>query len=353
LAQRTEGEALCTPGVVRVSIEDQAAVSRGRKWTSRPYDMRGGPPYAWRMFAGIQRAWNDPSPTVARLMLFAAGTFWSLGGFFIKEIDTNAISIVFFRCLFSAIFVAAFVRGRTRPKLFDGGVSIALFALLLVTYVGSTKETTAANAIFLQYTAPIYIAVLGPVLINERLRGRDALPLGIAIAGIAVLFFGNSGSGETKGLLLGVVAGFFYGLFFIWMRRVRYADAFAITFINCLGVAIILAVIPSVYDVGWEEIGLLIVMALVQFAIPYVLFTRGIAHVPGAEASLIALIEPVLNPVWVALLYGEDPSLATVIGGAIILAGLALRYAVFREPAEPLEGGLAELASEPAAEGGE
>lgn len=306
------------------------------------------------MFARLKRAWDDPSPAVARLMLFAAGAFWSLGGFFIKEIDTNAISIVFFRCLFSAVFVAAFVRGRRMPGRLDGAVSIALFALLLVTYVGSTKETTAANAIFLQYTAPVYIAVLGPFVINERLRNRDALPLAIAVGGIAVLFFGNSGSGETKGLLLGIVSGAFYGMFFVWMRRIRYADAFAITFLNCLGVAVVLAFIPSVWHVGPEEIGLLIVMAAVQFALPYVLFARGITIVRGAEASLIALIEPVLNPVWVALFYGENPSTATVIGGAVILAGLGIRYAVLREPDEAVEVGVADLAGGPAvADGGD
>lgn len=296
------------------------------------------------MLARVRSAWNDPSPLVARLMLFSAGVFWSLGGFFIKEIDTNAISIVFFRCLFSAVFVAAFIRGRRMPGRLDGAISIALFLLLLVTYVESTKQTTAANAIFLQYTAPIYIAILGPFIISERLRGRDALPLAISIAGIGVLFFGNSGSGETKGLLLGIVAGAFYGTFFVWMRRVRYADAFAITFINCLGVAVLLAFVPSVWEVGVEEILLLVVMAAVQFALPYVLFTKGIAHVPGAEASLIALIEPVLNPVWVALFFGEDPSLATVIGGAVILAGLVIRYAVFREPEDAVEVGVADSA---------
>jgi DME family drug/metabolite transporter len=295
------------------------------------------------MFARLRSAWSNPSPLIARLMLFAAGAFWSLGGFFIKEIDTNAISIVFFRCLFSAIFVAAFVRGRRMPGRMDGAISIALFLLLLVTYVESTKQTTAANAIFLQYTAPIYIAILGPFIISERLRRHDALPLAISIAGIGVLFFGNSGSGQTDGLLLGIVAGAFYGTFFVWMRRVRYADAFAITFINCLGVAVLLAFVPSVWEVGVEEIALLVVMAAVQFALPYVLFTKGIAHVPGAEASLIALIEPVLNPVWVALFYGEDPSTATMIGGAVILAGLVIRYAVFREP-DAVEVGVADSA---------
>jgi drug/metabolite transporter (DMT)-like permease len=159
-----------------------------------------------------------------------------------------------------------------------------------------------------------------------------------------VLFLGNSGSGETKGLLLGAGSGFFYGMFFIWLRRLRYADAVAITLINCLGVVVLLVAVPSVWHVSARDIGLLVIMAAVQFALPYVLFTRGIAHVPVAEASLIALIEPVLNPVWVALFYGENPSVATAIGGSVILAGLAVRYTILRPPTLELEAGAAELA---------
>ena len=105
----------------------------------------------------------------------------------------------------------------------------------------------------------------------------------------------------------------------------------------------ILAAVPSVWDVGLADVGLLFVMAVIQFALPYVLFTRGIAHVPGTEASLIALIEPVLNPVWVAIFYGENPSTATVIGGGIIIGGLAVCYGLFREPAT-VEAGAAEPA---------
>lgn len=300
------------------------------------------------MFGAIARAWKEPSPFSARMLLLSAAAFWSLGGFFIKEIDAGAMSIVFFRCLFSALFLLPFIRGRRAPGVFDSGVSIAFFALLLVMYVASTKETTAANAIFLQYTAPIYVAILGPFILSERLRTRELLPFALCLAGIAVLFLGNSGSGETKGLVLGAGSGFFYGLFFIWLRRLRYADAVAITLVNCLGVVIILAAVPSVWDVTATDIGLLVIMAAVQFALPYVLFTRGIAHVPGAEASLIALIEPVLNPLWVALFFGEDPSTATMIGGAVILAGLVVRYAVFREPSR-VEAGAAELAGGPAA----
>ncbi|MDP9180687.1 MAG: DMT family transporter [Chloroflexota bacterium] len=310
--------------------------------------------YAWRMFGALAKAWNDPSPFEARMMLLAAAGFWSLGGFFIKEIDAGAMSIVFFRCLFSAAILVPFIRGRRFPGPIDSGVSVAFFALLLVMYVASTKETSAANAIFLQYTAPIYVALIGPFILSERLRSREALPFVICIAGIAVLFLGNSGSGETKGLLLGAGSGFFYGMFFIWLRRLRYADAIAITLINCLGVVVLLVAVPSVWHVSATDIGLLVIMAAVQFALPYVLFTRGVAHVPVAEASLIALIEPVLNPVWVALFYGEDPSFATIVGGAVILAGLVVRYTVLRPTTLELEAGAAELAGGPAVpDGGE
>jgi drug/metabolite transporter (DMT)-like permease len=154
--------------------------------------------------------------------------------------------------------------------------------------------------------------------------------------------------------LLGAGSGFFYGMFFIWLRRLRYADAIAITLINCLGVVLVLVAVPSVWQVSATDIGLLVIMAAVQFALPYVLFTRGVAHVPVAEASLIALIEPVLNPVWVALFYGEDPSFATIVGGAVILAGLVVRYTVLRPTALELEAGAAELAGGPAVpDGGE
>ena len=294
------------------------------------------------MTAGALSAWNRPSPRAARLYLLLAAILWSSGGLFIKEIHAGAVSITFFRCLFAAAWLLPLMRGRPLPRATDSGVSIALFALLLVLYVGSTKETTAANAIFLQYTAPFYVVLFGPWLVGERLRALDAGPLAICLGGIVILFLGNQGETDALGLWMGAGSGLFYGLFFLWLRRIRYGDPIAITFINCVGVALLLVAVPGVWDVGARDIGLLVLMAAVQFALPYVLFTRGLSQVTGAEASLIALIEPVLNPVWVALFFGEDPTTATLAGGVIIIFGLALRYTVFRAPAEeaPAEEGV-------------
>jgi drug/metabolite transporter (DMT)-like permease len=255
---------------------------------------------------------------------------WSTGGYFIKEIDAGALAITFYRCLFAALWLLPFIRGRAFPKPPDAVISIALFTALLALYVGATKETTAANAIFLQYTAPVYVILLAPWLLRERLRAIDLVTLAICLTGIAVLFFGNRDSTDSTGLWLGLGSGVFYGLFLIWLRRLRYADPVAVTFVNCLGVAVVLAPFASILEVDGEDLGLLAVMGLVQFALPYVFFTTGLQRVRSAEASLIALAEPVLNPIWVMLLLGEEPTTATIVGGAIIICGLALRYGVLR-----------------------
>lgn len=275
-----------------------------------------------------------PSLRAARAELVAGATLWSSGGLFIKEIHAGAISITAIRCLLAALWLAPFLRGSRWPRPRDIAVAIALFAVALLTFVGSTKETTAANAIFLQYTAPAYVIALSPWLLGERLRRQDLAAVAICLAGVAVLFAGNRGSGDAAGLGMGAASGLFFALMLLWLRRLRYADPIAITFVNCLGVALLLAPVPGVWDIGLRDLGLLVLMAAVQFAAPYVLVTRGLRRVPGAEASLLALIEPVLNPVWVALFFGEEPSAATVAGGAVILLGLALRYSLFRTPAE-------------------
>jgi drug/metabolite transporter (DMT)-like permease len=256
---------------------------------------------------------------------------WSSGGFFIKEIDAGASSITFFRCLFAGMLLAPMVAGRKMPRGGEIAISVVLFALLLGLYVGATKETTAANAIFLQYTAPLYVIAFGPLVVGERLRSRDSLPFVVCLCGIAVLFIGNQGSGDLTGMLMGAGSGFFYGLFLLWLRRVRYADPVAITFVNCMGVAVLFSFALLSRDVDGEDLALLFVMGAVQFALPYLLFTRGLREVESSEASLLALIEPVLNPVWVALFYGEEPTLATVIGGAIIVLGLGVRYGAMRD----------------------
>lgn len=298
-----------------------------------------------------------PSLHRGRLALVAAGVLWSLSGVFIKLLPVHPVALTFYRSLFAALALllilgAVEMSGRHRPGIVEAGgkgdgsrrfppwremlVSILLFAALLVTFVMATKLTTAANAIILQYTAPIYVIGLSPLLLRERPRREDLAALALCMAGVAVIFFGNYRPGAggpqgrgTWGLSLGLISGLCFGLFTLWQRRLRAMDPVLLAGLNNAGAALVLAgALPWAGPVGAGSLAALVVMGVVQIAIPYALFAWALQRVPGPEASLLTLIEPVLNPVWVALFVGEAPSSATVTGGMLILAALLLRYTV-------------------------
>jgi DME family drug/metabolite transporter len=294
-----------------------------------------------------------PIPARYRIALLAAGALWSLGGLFIKALSahpawhSSALGITFHRSLFAGLCLLPLLRGRRVPKAREIGVTILLYTGLLILYVASTQGTSAANAIFLQYTAPLYAAVLGPWFFHERFRRGDGVALAGSMAGIAVLFFGGFRGREQWPLVMGAGSGVMFGLLLLWLRRLRHADPVAVTCLNNLGVAALvagalavvrpqeLALVPSALTVRPELLGVALPLALmgaVQIAAPYVLFSHGLRRVSSVEAGLLALVEPVLNPVWVALFYGERPTGATLVGGALIVASLAARYTLFPEP---------------------
>ncbi len=290
----------------------------------------------------------------ARLALLAAAVLWSLGGVFIKWLTAHpawhstALGITFYRSLFAALCLLPLVRGRRPAGPGDTAVAVVFYLLLLGLYVAATQGTTAANAIFLQYTAPIYALALGAWVFQEPFRPADAWSVLGAMAGIAVLFFGSFRGGEQLPLLMGLGSGLMFGLFLLWLRRMRYADPVSVTACNNAGVALLagimlavgrpveLMLIPRAVSGQWELVPValgMVLMGCLQIAAPYVLFSYGLRRVAAAEASLLALVEPVLNPVWVALLIGELPNRSTILGGALIVAAIGARYTLFREPA--------------------
>jgi drug/metabolite transporter (DMT)-like permease len=292
------------------------------------------------------------------MALVAAGLLWSLGGLFIKALThhpawhSSALGITFYRSLFAALCLLPLLRGRALPRAGDLAAAVTFYTLLLGLYVASTQGTTAANAIFLQYTAPLYAFVLGPLFFHEKFRREDAAALGVAMVGIAVLFFGNFRGGEQGPLLMGLGSGAMFGLFLLWLRRMRYADPVAVTALNNTGVAVLaglliatglfppwtnpaeLALVPRALT-GEPALlpvaALLVLMGCIQIAAPYVLFSYGLKRVPSVEASLLALVEPLLNPLWVVLFIGEAPTAATIAGGLLIILALGARYTFFRE----------------------
>ena len=266
------------------------------------------------------------------LVLFAV-LLWSTGGLFIKWTTLDAFSVNAGRSLFAAITVAVFT--------FHKGLKLDKFTLLtsflyagtLTCFVYANKTTTAANAIFLQYTAPIYILILAPFILKEKFRFSDLITVAVCIGGMS-LFFLEEQSGANAlapnvflGNIAALFSGVFFGLYFILLRHPRSLQknpALSVFYGNIIIILLMLPILaqnppqPKVNDVL-----AILFLGVFQIGIAYVLFTKGIAAgVRSLDASIIGFVEPLLNPVWVFLFLKETPSRWAIIGGVIIIAAV-------------------------------
>jgi drug/metabolite transporter (DMT)-like permease len=211
------------------------------------------------------------------------------------------------------------------------GRPLALSALsytaAISSFVWANQLTSAGNAIVLQYTAPIFVFLLARVFPGESVSKADLRTLFVGMIGTGIIFLGSSGEADLPGVAVATLSGLLFGLYITNLKFLREASPVLVTFANNAVCCLIL--LPFVYGhlaLTAEQVAALAVMGVVQLGIPYFLFSKGIESVPVQEVSLIALIEPVLNPIWVALVVGELPGAPTVAGGGIILSGLAFRY---------------------------
>ena len=249
---------------------------------------------------------------------------WSTGGLFIKLTSLDAYQVTFFRSLLAAITVAILTRKQGfRIDLF-GVLTSIIYATLLFLFVWATKKTTAANAIFLQYTAPIYILILAPFVIGEKFHWRDLLTVIFCIGGMSLFFVGKLEISDYQGNIAALFSGVFLGLYIMLLRHPRakgFNAAIAVVYGNLL-LAVVnaptgISAIPNMTYIDWFAVSFL---GIVQIGIAYVLFIKGVTGgTRPLDASIIGFIEPLLNPVWVFLFVGERPSSWAVLGGLIIV----------------------------------
>lgn len=266
------------------------------------------------------------SPLRGRLLVVAAALLWSTGGLAIKLVPLPALGVAFWRSLVSAIFlVVVFRPARARWRHASIATSL-IYALMILSFVSATKMTTAANAIFLQYTGPLYVLAFAPFLLKERFRRVDAVAVAVALAGMSLFFVGRLDPGALAGNLVAVVAGFFFGLVILFLRRDAAGDAIpSVIAGNFLAAALAFPFARGHLALDGRGILLVLFLGVVQMGISYVLFVRGLTVVPAAEASLLGMLEPMFNPLWAFLGLGEKPSAWALLGGAIVLCAVAGR----------------------------
>jgi drug/metabolite transporter (DMT)-like permease len=260
-------------------------------------------------------------------LVLAAALLWSTGGLFIKWTELSAFELTFGRSLLAALVVAYFTR-REGFKL--NGMTILtslLYAALLILFVISTKLTTAANAIFLQYTAPIYVLILEPLIYKEKFRRADLLTVIACIMGMSLFFVGKLRPQDVSGNLTALASGLCFAFYILLLRHPqsqRVNRASSVIYGNLL---LVLITAPAGFAAfghmsKWDAASVLY-LGVIQIGVAYTLFTLGMARgVRSLDAGIVGYIEPVLNPVWVFIFLGERPSNWALIGGSIIIAAV-------------------------------
>jgi drug/metabolite transporter (DMT)-like permease len=259
--------------------------------------------------------------------VFLGVLLWSTGGLFIKLTSLDAYQVTFFRSLLAAITVAILTR-KSGLKINAFGLLTSIFyATLLFLFVWATKKTTAANAIFLQYTAPIYILVLAPFFIGEKFHLRDLFTVIVCIGGMSLFFVGKLEISDYQGNIAALTSGLFYGLYVMLLRHERgkgMNPVIAVIYGNLLLAVVTLpSGISALSVMTWFDLLCVSFLGIVQIGIAYILFIKGVTlGTRPLDASIIGFIEPLLNPVWVFFFYGERPSDWAILGGIVIIAAV-------------------------------
>ncbi len=259
--------------------------------------------------------------------MLGAALLWSTGGLFIKWTTISAVELTFGRSLLAAATVALFTRHEGFRLNAMTLLTSVLYAALLLLFVIATKWTTAANAIFLQYTAPIYVLVLEPLFYKEKFRRADLLVVAACVVGMSLFFVGKLQPQDVSGNLAALASGLCFAFYFLLLRHphtqrvnrassVIYGNLLLVVFTAPAGIAAI------GHMTAWDAWSVLY-LGVFQIGLAYTLFTLGMARgVRSLDAAIVGYIEPVLNPVWVYLFLGERPSNWAILGGSIIIAAV-------------------------------
>lgn len=257
-------------------------------------------------------------------VLVVTAVMWSLAGVLIKEVSWHPVAISGVRSAVAAVVMLAVVR---RKDFNFSRVQIAgavFYATNMLVFVASTKLTTAANAIVLQYTAPIYVALLSAYFLKEKTNRLEWVTVAAAVGGMAMFFFDKLSTEHLWGNLLGIVTGLSFALSIMCMRKQKDGSPAGLIFMGNVITAV--AAIPFMFgstpDI--KSISYVSILGVVQLGVPYIFYAYAIKRVTALEGIMVPVIEPILNPIWVFLFIGEVPGKWALPGGIIVIASAVM-----------------------------
>jgi len=272
----------------------------------------------------------ESSPVKSRLLLVSAAALFSTGGAAIKATALTPWQVGSFRSGVAVLVLLMALPEARRGWRWPMVPVAAAYAITMLLFVIANRLTTAADTIFLQSTAPLYLLLLGPLLLRERIRGADILYMMAVLGGIGLFFVGNESVLATApnprlGNALALASGLTYALMLAglrWManRGLGASGLAASALGNLLACVVALPLALPVHSFHAADLGVLLYLGVLQIGLGYVCLTRGIRRVPGVEATTLLMIEPALSPLWAWLIEGERPGGWGMAGGAVILS---------------------------------
>ncbi len=262
----------------------------------------------------------------AVLMLAAAAVLWSLGGLLIKSVELHPLAIAGVRSSVALLVILCFV-GKPRFNWSRAQLGAALaYAATVILFVAANRLTTAANAILLQFTSPIYVALLAQKFLGEKTSTLDWMTIATTMGGVALFFMDLLSPAGMLGNVLALLSGVSFATLVVLLRSQKEGSPILSILLGngvtaLIGLPFLTLGLPVAAD--WLP---LLVLGVVQLGIPYILYSLAIKHVSALDAILIPILEPMLNPVWVFLVLGEVPGQWALVGGVIVMASVTIRH---------------------------
>ena len=262
----------------------------------------------------------------AIVLLLVAGAMWSLGGLLIKSIPWHPLAISGMRGGIAAIVIYAFSKDKKIIINFDKILAACFYTLVVTLFVVSNKLTTAGNAILLQYTAPVYVALFGYMFLGEKSTLIDWLTIFIMLGGLALFFLDDLSFDGYLGNALAILSGMSFAALTILLRKQKDNNpSDSILLGNILTLIIGLPIIISETSFNLHSTILILVLGIIQLGVPYIFYTTAIKHVTALDAIIFPVIEPILNPILVFFILGEALGPWAFLGGSLVLGSVVFR----------------------------
>ncbi len=266
--------------------------------------------------------------TKAIIYTIIAATLLSTGGILLKFVDMQPLSIAGLRSIISGLVVLAYLKKPkftfSKPQM----VGALSYATMVIGFTVANKLTTAANAVVLQFTAPVWIALLSAWILRERIRWFDWIAIVFVLSGMVLFFIDDMGGGSTIGNIVAIVSGVALAGNTICLRLQKDGSPVENTLLG--HIVTVIVCLPFIFkaNLNLQNAIFILILGVFQLGIAYIFYALSMKHLTALESILIMFLEPILNPIWVIIFYGEKPSVFSLIGGVIVLITLGIRSIV-------------------------